>query len=174
MPILTVDDIKDALKIEDPINNEALTDLIAAVEEGLNFSCGYTAETTITESGRASGGLLELSKRPATSLTSLTGERYGALTVANFRLSRVGIQAKYGYTLEDDYYTTVYVVGRATVPEGIKQGARIILKHQWSELRRGPTRRPNEDTAQIPGFGFAVPRMAAEVLTPWLEGPASG
>jgi hypothetical protein len=60
-----------------------------------------------------------------------------------------------------------YVAGWGTsVPAAFGSAARIILAHLW-ESQRGPASLPGlggGDMATLPGFGFAIPNMAAELL----------
>ena len=65
-----------------------------------------------------------------------------------------------------EVYVT-YTAGWGTsVPAAFNAFARIVLQHLWSS-QHGPSARPSMgggETVTIPGFGFAVPNMAAELL----------
>jgi len=60
-----------------------------------------------------------------------------------------------------------YVPGWGTsVPAAYNSFARIVIQHLWTN-QHGPSARPSmggEEMTTIPGFGFAVPNMAAELL----------
>ena len=60
-----------------------------------------------------------------------------------------------------------YVAGWGTsVPAAFSSAARIILAHLW-ESQRGPASLQGlggGDLVTMPGFGFAIPNMAAELL----------
>ena len=63
--------------------------------------------------------------------------------------------------------TVTYVAGWGTaVQPAFSSAARIILAHLW-ESQRGPASLPGlggGDLVTMPGFGFAIPNMAAELL----------
>jgi len=72
-----------------------------------------------------------------------------------------------------EVYVT-YVAGWGTsVPAAFNAFARITLQHLWTS-QHGPSARPSMggggDLVTIPGFGFAVPNMAAELLNGSLGG----
>jgi hypothetical protein len=52
-----------------------------------------------------------------------------------------------------------------SVPAAFGTFARIVLQHLWSS-QRGPAALPMGADAMVsvPGFGFAIPNMAAELL----------
>jgi hypothetical protein len=55
------------------------------------------------------------------------------------------------------------------VPAPFGEAGRIILEHLW-QTQRGPSARPTlggEETVALPGFGFAIPNRAAELLSPY-------
>ena len=63
-----------------------------------------------------------------------------------------------------------YVAGwGASVPAAFGTAARIILQNLW-ETQHGPSSRPSiagggpGDMVTMPGFGFAIPNQAAELL----------
>jgi hypothetical protein len=52
------------------------------------------------------------------------------------------------------------------MPAAFNVAARIILQHLW-ETQHGPSARPSmggEETMIMPGWGFAIPNQAAELL----------
>ncbi len=64
--------------------------------------------------------------------------------------------------------TVNYVAGWGTsVPAAFNVASRIILQNLW-ETQHGPSARPSmgasADMVTPPGFGFAIPNQAAELL----------
>jgi hypothetical protein len=63
--------------------------------------------------------------------------------------------------------TVTYVAGwGTTVPAAFNLAARYIVQHLWTS-QHGPAVRPSmggSDLVTPPGFGFAIPNMAAELL----------
>lgn len=71
----------------------------------------------------------------------------------------------------------VYVAGYQVVPAHYLGAVRITLQHLWSSQRgsRGAPRMGGTavmETLPIPGMGFALPRMAIELLGPGIPGIA--
>lgn len=69
-----------------------------------------------------------------------------------------------------------YRAGRTEVPANIAQAVKIILGHLW-ETQRGaaqPAFLGGDETTIVPGFGFAVPNRALELLQPDDLGPGVG
>jgi hypothetical protein len=63
--------------------------------------------------------------------------------------------------------TVVYIAGwGVSVPAAFNSFARIVLAHLWTSQRAGAAAMPigGGDMTTIPGFGFAVPNEAAELL----------
>jgi hypothetical protein len=68
-----------------------------------------------------------------------------------------------------------YTVGRPVVPAWATLAAGIITQHLW-KTQRGPARRPgsSDDQQLVPGIGFMIPGMAAELLESHRTVPAIG
>jgi hypothetical protein len=89
------------------------------------------------------------------------------------------VRRKLGWPFYGPYFTWLpamtitYVAGWGTaVPAAFGVAARIILQHLW-EAQHGPSARPSigvADVVQPPGFGFAIPNRAAELLDGTLNG----
>ena len=64
-------------------------------------------------------------------------------------------------------FNVTYVAGwGVSVPPSMGMAARIILAHLW-QTQRGAVSPPlmgGEETVVLPGFGFAIPNRAAELL----------
>jgi len=178
--ILSLSEAKQSLNIDVPDFDDELADYIAAAQECVDFLCGPSEATTVTETIRNNGQQLLLRTAPVLSLTSVTGQQYGAYVVGNLFLRKEAgiVGVSYGKPLlYNDWYTVVYSAGRASTPASIKQGVKIILAHQW-RTRRGGNLRPNlagaDDVSQVPGLGYAIPNRALQILDPYLRGPGIG
>jgi hypothetical protein len=68
------------------------------------------------------------------------------------------------------YYLITYTAGLGTaVPPAVAEAASVILQHLW-ETQRGMSSAPpwaGEQTVTLPGWGFAVPNRAVELLSPY-------
>lgn len=66
-----------------------------------------------------------------------------------------------------------YTAGHTVIPANCLEAARIIIKHLW-QTNRGSKGTPRsggmEDTGMVPGFAFAVPNRALELLGSGLPG----
>jgi hypothetical protein len=68
--------------------------------------------------------------------------------------------------------SVTYVAGWGTsVPAAFNSAARIIVQHLW-DTQRGPAALPmgGGDVVTLPGWGFAIPNRAAELLDGSLNG----
>jgi hypothetical protein len=69
--------------------------------------------------------------------------------------------------------TVTYVAGWGTaVPAAFNSAARIIVKHLW-DTQRGVTSAPmqgGDETVILPGWGYAIPERAAQLLDGSLNG----
>lgn len=180
MAILTLDEAKTALEITTTKYDVELPEYIAAAEECVNFLCGPSEPVTITET-RYGSGEIALSTCPIISVESISGQAWGPSNMSQLWINNTAgtVRARtLSYPIRDDYYEVTYTAGRESVPLSIKQGVRIILKHQW-ETRRGiNTRNPgmggSDDTAMLPGLGYAIPNRALQILSPYMTGPSVG
>jgi len=82
------------------------------------------------------------------------------------------IRRKLGLPFYGPFFTwlpqcnVTYVAGwGVSVPAAFNSFARVVIQHLWNS-QRGPAALPmgGGEMVQIPGFGFLVPNMAAEML----------
>ena len=69
-------------------------------------------------------------------------------------------------------YIWQYQAGRLVIPSGIYDAAKIILEHLYQVYRGGTGAQDvaaGESTTVLPGFGFAVPNRALELLHPYSQ-----
>lgn len=65
-------------------------------------------------------------------------------------------------------YQVAYLAGRRPIPIRFRQAGEIILQHLWT-TQRGPSLQSvpgGEETTMVPGYGFAVPNRALQLLGP--------
>lgn len=178
MALLTVAEAKTALNITAATYDAELQDYVDGAIAAVEFICGYSAATSVTDVIAVSGDAIALRQTPVISLTSVTGDLCGALTVSDLRVDANSgvVRAKASVSpIAPDTYTVVYSAGRATVPVAMKQAAKVIVKHQWSTQRAPAARQPvNTDATFVPGLGYAIPNAALQMLAPYDRGPAVG
>src|SRR5262249_10939149 len=127
--------------------------------------------------------VLTVRQRPLVSVTSIVSVASGvALDISSgLDIDPVAgtIRRKLAYPFYGQYFTwlpamtVTYVAGWGTsAPAAFNTAARIILQHLW-ETQRGPAMRPSMDGMDVstpPGFGFAIPDRAAQLLDGSLNG----
>lgn len=176
MPLLTLAEAKAALNITVPAFDTELQDYIDGAIEAVEFVCGFSAATTVTEVVEVAGPDIPLRKTPVISVTSINGDRFGSCTVSNCHVDLAAgiIRAKGNSTsLRPDTYTVVYSSGRTTAPPAMKQAAKAILKHQW-QTQRGTSiqrRAQTDESTFVPGYGY-IYTEALQMLLPHDQGPA--
>ena len=183
--VLPLQDAKDTLNIPQATTmyDAALTSKIATIETNLErYIGGPIVNRTVTErvDMDSSSWEIKLGKRPLASVTSIADVATGLpLDVTALDLdpdSRI-VRRKDGqqFVTNNGVVTVVYVAGwGTTVPPAFGEAARIILQHLW-ETERGQSSVPQyggEETVTPPGFGYAVPNRALELLAPYAKAGA--
>lgn len=121
--------------------------------------------------------VIPVRQRPLVSVTSVTSASGGAIDISaglDLDVNAGLIRRKLGLPFYGPFFewlpqvTVAYVAGWGTsVPAAFNTAARIILQNLW-ETQHGPSARPSmgasTDMVTIPGFGFAIPNQAAELL----------
>jgi hypothetical protein len=178
--VLSLQDAKDHLNIAQATvtYDSEIQSKIATIQASLEKMTGGPIITrTVTERVRVGSNYrtLTVRQRPLVGVTSITDIGTGvALVVTDLDLdTNAGIiRRKLGFSFLGlgSYFTVVYTAGWGTaVPPAFNEAARIILEHLW-QTQHGPSVRPSfggEDEVTLPGFGFAIPNRAAELLSPF-------
>jgi hypothetical protein len=167
--------------------------------EVIEYMCGPVVPQIVTETIPAGGTVVALSKPPVIGLvnwTQVPAELAGTgITVANpaspmLRTRLYGIEWP-GTQLYCDprrgivthtsglpffycAYIWQYQAGRQVIPFAIYDAAKIILEHLYQVYRGGTGAQDvaaGESVTVLPGFGFAVPNRALELLQPY-TGPS--
>lgn len=127
--------------------------------------------------------VLQVRQRPLVSVTSIVAQSTGqALDISgglDLDPNAGTVRRKLGYPFYGPYFTwapimlVTYVAGwGVSVPAAFGDFGRIVVKHFW-DTQHGPSEMPSmggEETVMLPGFGFAVPDRAAELLNGSLNG----
>lgn len=153
-----------------------LQDYIATIETSLEaLTGGPLAARVVTERAEldGTGTVLQVQQRPVISVTSITPVATGipADLSAGLDIDKSAgiIRALGGRTLGSSWnagVTVVYPAGWVPVPAAFGIAGRMILQHMW-DTQHGPSARPSmgaAETVPVPGFGFAIPYQAAELL----------
>lgn len=176
--ILSLADAKAHLNIPSTTttHDEEVRAWVESVTSGIEHLAGVCVRRTVIEKHDVpSHGVhtLALRRTPVLSLTSLVAVLSGGTdyTVADLDVDGpTGIvQRKDGGRLYGPLRAT-YVAGRAVVPANLTAAAKVILQHLW-RTQQGPGRPQlgGDDysvTEQVPGFGYAIPNRALQLLEP--------
>lgn len=152
---------------------------IASIEAGLErFTGGPVVNRTITERVEATSGytVLCVRQRPLVSLQSVvnvgSGQPLALDDMTDLDVNAGTIRRRLGWPFFGPFYQylpvfdVTYTAGWGTaVPAAFNSFARIVIQHLW-ETKRGPIAMPmaGEQPVAVPGFGFAIPNRAAELL----------
>lgn len=184
--VLPLQDAKDALNI--PQSNTAsdaeLQSYIATIQSNLERATGGPlVNKTITERTEMTGGqtVIAVRQRPLVSVTAIISASGGAIDISaglDLDANAGLIRRKLGLPFYGPFFVwlpmvnVTYIAGwGVSVPAAFNSFARIVIQHLWSS-QRGPAVLPMgaEQMTTVPGFGFAIPNMAAELLNGSMNG----
>src|SRR5215469_2616856 len=181
--VLPLADAKDALNIAQSITtyDTEIAQYVATIENSLErMTGGPVLNRSISERAELQDGytVLLVRQRPLVSVTSIVSVASGtSLDISaglDLDVNAGTIRRKLAYPFYGPFFTwlpamtVTYVAGWGTsAPAAFNTAARIILQNLW-ETQHGPSARPqmgvSGDMVTLPGFGFAVPNQAAEIL----------
>jgi hypothetical protein len=181
--VLPLQDAKDALNIPQSVTSSdaEIQQYIATIESNLErMTGGPLVNRSVTERAELTGDftVLQVRQRPLVSVTSIVSAASGqALDISgglDIDTNAGTVRRKLGWPFYGPYFVwlpsmlVTYVAGWGTaVPAAFGTASRIILQNLW-ETQHGPSARPSmgasSDMVTIPGFGFAIPNQAAELL----------
>jgi hypothetical protein len=151
-------------------DDDELRGYLLSASENIETACGPCAVRSFTERvyGNNSYALF-LTSTPVVSLTSFTpvDSWTPALAVAdvtvNLNSGKVSRLFR-GWPFIGDYDVT-YTAGRPVVPSSLRTACQIIVQHLW-ETRRGVVgvAQGGDETVTLPGWGYAIPNRAAELI----------
>jgi hypothetical protein len=185
--VLPLQDAKDALNIPQATttSDTEIMAYIATIQASLESMTGGPLVNRVITAERtemmASQTVIPVRQRPLVSVTSITSASGGAIDISaglDLDANAGLIRRKLGLPFYGPFFmwlpqvTVTYVAGWGTaVPAAFNVAARIILQNLW-ETQHGPSARPSigDDMMTPPGFGFAIPNQAAELLDGSLNG----
>lgn len=186
--VLPLADALDALNAQGATaaNSNEILQYVETIQGCLErMTGGPLVNKAISERAEIQGAftVLLVRQRPLVSVTSIVSVASGqAIDISaglDLDSNACTIRRKLGYPFYGPYFTWLpamtvnYVAGWGTsVPAAFGTAARIIIQHLW-KTQHGPSVRPGmaiDDTVTIPGFGFAIPQAAAQLL----EGSQAG
>ena len=185
--VLPLADAKDQLNI--PQSNTAsdgeIASWIATIESALErYTGGPLVNRQVTERAEllSDQTVILIRQRPLVSVVSIASASGGTIDISgglDIDVNAGTVRRKLGLPFYGPFFqwlpqvNITYVAGWGTsVPAAFSSAARIILAHLW-ESQRGPASLPGlggGDMVTPPGFGFAIPNMAAELLDGSLNG----
>lgn len=173
--ILSLADAKRHLVKTGTSDDDEIRSWVESITAGIEGLCGPVVVQTISERHNIRcAGTIVLRRTPALALTSVVPVLTGGTTydVDDLDLDEnTGeVQRLDGGTLYGPLWVT-YTAGRRIVPAAMTSAARIILQHLW-RTRQGPGRpqRGTDDydvSEPVPGFGYAIPNRALQLLEPY-------
>ena len=179
--VLPLADAKDQLNIPQATttSDTEIAAFIATIESALErWTGGPLVNKQITERAEMMSNqtVILVRQRPLVSVVSVTSASGGAIDISgglDIDTNAGTVRRKLGLPFYGPFFqwlpqvNITYVAGWGTaVPAAFASAARIILQHLW-ESQRGPASLPGlggGEMVTMPGFGFAIPNMAAELL----------
>jgi hypothetical protein len=178
--VLPLQDAKDALNIPQATttSDTEIASYIATIESSLERATGGPiVNRVVTERSEMMQNqtVIPVRQRPLVSVTSITSASGGAIDISaglDLDVNAGLIRRKLGLPFYGPFFgwlpmvSVTYVAGWGTsVPAAFNSFARVVIQHLWTS-QRGPAALPmgGGEMVQVPGFGFLVPNMAAEML----------
>ena len=184
--VLPLQDAKDMLTIPQATtaNDALIASWIATIESCLErYTGGPLVNKTITERAEMMSNqtVIAVRQRPLVSVVSIASASGGNIDISaglDLDANAGLIRRKLGLPFYGPFFAWLpacyptYIAGwGVSVPAAFNSAARIILKHLW-QSQRGAALLPAipEELTTVPGFGFAIPDQAAELLDGSLNG----
>jgi hypothetical protein len=178
--VLPLQDAKDALNIPQATttSDAEIASYIATIESSLERATGgpLVNRVVVERSEMMSGQTVILVRqRPLVSVTSIASASGSNIDISgglDLDVNAGAIRRKLGLPFYGPFFTWLpvcyptYVAGWGTsMPGAFNSFARVVIQHLWTS-QRGPAALPmgGGEMVQVPGFGFLVPNMAAEML----------
>lgn len=168
--IITLTEAKAFLNKSSTADDGEIIDLLLVVSEICErFTRKTWRSATVTEThSTCDSDYLHLRRVPVTSVTSVV---VNGVTVTDYVVDKRAGLIRRGTTIseydwEDSFagITVTYVTGPASVPEYIKQGCLLLLRHMW-DTQRGGSGGPRQNGAvdeYDPALGFYIPNRVRQ------------
>jgi hypothetical protein len=180
--VLPLADGKDALNIPQATTtaDAEIQGYIASIEACLErFTGGPIINRAVTERAEMMSDqtVILVRQRPLVSVTQIVSASGGTIDISaglDLDTNAGLIRRKLGLPFYGPFFqwlpqvNVTYVAGWGTAaPATFNTVARMILQHLW-DTQHGPASRPSigpaGDLVTVPGFGYAIPNQAAELL----------
>jgi hypothetical protein len=178
--VLPLQDAKDALNIPQATttSDAEIQSYIATIESNLERATGGPlTNRVVTERAEMMSNqtVILVRQRPLVSVTSIASASGSNIDISgglDLDVNAGTIRRKLGLPFYGPFFAWLpvcyptYVAGWGTsVPAAFNSFARIVVQHLWNS-QRGPAALPmgGGEMVTVPGFGFAIPNMAAELL----------
>jgi hypothetical protein len=178
--VLPLQDAKDALNIpqSDTTSDTEIQSYIATIQSNLERATGGPlVNRSITERSEMQSyqTVIPVRQRPLVSVTQILSASGGVIDISaglDLDVNAGLIRRKLGLPFYGPFFVwlpqvnVTYVAGWGTsVPAAFNSFARIVLQSLW-ESQRGPLALPmaGEQPVMVPGFAYAIPPRAAELL----------
>jgi hypothetical protein len=179
--VLPLADAKDQLNIPQSVttSDTEIASYIATIESSLErFTGGPLVNRQVTERAEmlASQTVILVRQRPLVSVVSIASASGGSIDISaglDIDTNAGTVRRKLGLPFYGPFFqwlpqvNITYVAGWGTsVPAAFNSFGRIVIQHLW-DSQHGPASRPSMgggEMVTLPGFGFAIPNMAAELL----------
>jgi hypothetical protein len=179
--VLPLQDAKDALNIPQALTtyDAEIAAYVATIRASLERATGGPlVNKTITERSEMMSNqtVIPVRQRPLVSVTSITGASGGVIDISaglDLDTNAGLIRRQLGLPFYGPFFqwlpmvNVTYTAGWGTsVPATFNIFARIVLQNLWT-TQHGPSSRPSmggEEMTTPPGFSFAIPNAAAELL----------
>lgn len=167
------------IPMTDVSDDEEIGDYLSGITGVIERHIGACVPRTVVEYKEGDRYAIRLDVTPVLSVTSMVPYLTAGIsyTVGQLKVNSEGkLMLLSGLPFSWGPFEITYVAGRRPVPPNARLAGRMILQHLW-ESQRGASGLPLElanELTMVPGFGFAVPNRALELLEPNREGPASG
>jgi hypothetical protein len=181
--VISLQDAKDMLNIPQATttSDAELQSFIATIETSLEGLTGGPLVNRVITSERCEFQgwyeRLQVRQRPLVSVTSITSLLGTAIDVTSLDINAAArtIQRKDGSPFSSDSPVALvtYVAGwGVAVPAAVNTAARYILRYLWDSQRgaAGPPMLGGTELATVPGFPYAIPYGAAQLLNGTLNG----
>jgi hypothetical protein len=186
--VLPLQDGKDALNIDQAITkyDSEIAQYVATIETNIKgMTGGPLVNKSITERAEMQSGqtVILVRQRPLVTVTQILGASGSPIDISgglDIDANAGTVRRLLGLPFFGPFFswlpqvTITYVAGwGASIPAAFNTSARIILQNLW-ETQHGPSARPSmggsDDMVTLPGWGFAIPNQAAELLDGSLNG----